>query len=342
MQIIFRTFLVFIYYFAASVASACHEGDFESVYKGHHKWGKSAGIFQFTENSTISFSTSSSCDLYTAFLENEYYFIQEQVAYGHGPHLGYPLMELLMDRSHVTVGTILAFFRFTAFFAIAPFPGALAPMPVRVILSAGLAWAFGAGITADPQTSSLWGAVLVEVFLGLAMGFLLLIVFQAFVGAGEAAGTHMSVASAGYVDLHDSSQITVMGKAFSYIAMGIFALTDGPAMMCALLQQSLSAMPPGTFSHRPDALTIVMTGGSELFRVAVHVAAPIIASVFAAHLVLMVLTRAIPNFNVFIEGPALTVATGTFGLWASVHTFAPMIEEQFTLRYNNIAQWLFM
>ena len=87
MQIIFRTFLVFIYYFTASVASACHEGDFESVYKGHHKWGKSVGIFQFTENSTISVSTSSSCDLYTTFLDSEYNFIQDQVAYGDGPHL---------------------------------------------------------------------------------------------------------------------------------------------------------------------------------------------------------------------------------------------------------------
>ena len=87
MQIIYRTFLVFIYFSAASVASACHEGDFESAYKGHHKWGKSAGIFQFTENSTISVSTSISCDLYTAFLDSEYNFIQEQVAYGHGPHL---------------------------------------------------------------------------------------------------------------------------------------------------------------------------------------------------------------------------------------------------------------
>ena len=87
MQKIYRTFLVFIYFFAASVASACHEGDFESVYKGHHKWGKNAGIFQFTENSTISVSTSSSCDLYTAFLDSEYNLIQEQVAYGHGPHL---------------------------------------------------------------------------------------------------------------------------------------------------------------------------------------------------------------------------------------------------------------
>ena len=87
MKIIFRTFLVFIYFFAASVASACHEGDFESVYKGHHKWGKSVGLFQFTENSTISLSTSSSCDLYTAFLDSEYNLIQEQVAYGDGPHL---------------------------------------------------------------------------------------------------------------------------------------------------------------------------------------------------------------------------------------------------------------
>ena len=87
MQIIHRTFLVVFFISAASVASACHEGDFESVYKGHHKWGKSVGIFQFTENSTISVSTSSSCDLYTAFLDSEYNFIKEQVAYGDGPHL---------------------------------------------------------------------------------------------------------------------------------------------------------------------------------------------------------------------------------------------------------------
>ena len=79
--------MVFIFISATSAASACHEGDFESVYKGHHKWGKNAGIFQFTENSTISVSTSISCDLYTAFLDSEYNLIQEQVAYGHGPHL---------------------------------------------------------------------------------------------------------------------------------------------------------------------------------------------------------------------------------------------------------------
>ena len=87
MQTFYKTLMFFFFISATSTVLACHKGDFESVYKGHHKWGKNAGIFQFTENSTISFSTSSSCDLYTAFLENEYNFIQEQVAYGHGPHI---------------------------------------------------------------------------------------------------------------------------------------------------------------------------------------------------------------------------------------------------------------
>ena len=68
-------------------AFACHQGDFESGNKGHHKFGKNSGLFQFTENSTISVSTTTSCDFYTAFLDSEYDFIRQQVAYGHGAHL---------------------------------------------------------------------------------------------------------------------------------------------------------------------------------------------------------------------------------------------------------------
>ena len=87
MKSIYNTILILLFISVASNASACHEGDFESSGKGHHKFGKNIGILQFTENSTISVSTSTSCDFYTAFLDSEYDFIQQQVAYGHGPHL---------------------------------------------------------------------------------------------------------------------------------------------------------------------------------------------------------------------------------------------------------------
>ena len=87
MKAIYKTILILLFISVPFIASACHEGDFESSGKGHHKFGKSIGILEFTENSTISVSTSTSCDFYTAFLDSQYNFIQEQVAYGHGPHL---------------------------------------------------------------------------------------------------------------------------------------------------------------------------------------------------------------------------------------------------------------
>ncbi len=87
MKVIYNTILILLFISVASIASACHEGDFESSGKGHHKYGKSVGILQYTENLTITVSTTTYCDFYTAYLDSEYDFIQEQVAYGHGPHL---------------------------------------------------------------------------------------------------------------------------------------------------------------------------------------------------------------------------------------------------------------
>ena len=66
---------------------ACHEGDFGALNKGHYKWGKNVGIFQYTESITVLTSTSTSCDLYTAYLEDQYQIIQEQVAQGTGAQL---------------------------------------------------------------------------------------------------------------------------------------------------------------------------------------------------------------------------------------------------------------
>ena len=83
----FKTILFSIIVFTGSTAIACHQDDFTTPNKSHHKWGKNSGLFQYTEGMTISTSTTTSCDFYTAYLENQYDIIQEQVAKGHGSHL---------------------------------------------------------------------------------------------------------------------------------------------------------------------------------------------------------------------------------------------------------------
>ena len=76
-----------IWSFSVSVAFACHSNDLGAPFKGHHEYGKSSGILQYTENITVSTSTLTSCDFYTAFLEKEYDNIAEQAAQGQGMHL---------------------------------------------------------------------------------------------------------------------------------------------------------------------------------------------------------------------------------------------------------------
>ena len=76
-----------IWSFSVSAAFACHSNDLGAPFKGHHEYGKSSGILQYTENITVSTSTLTSCDFYTAFLEKEYDNIAEQAAQGHGMHL---------------------------------------------------------------------------------------------------------------------------------------------------------------------------------------------------------------------------------------------------------------
>ena len=83
----FKKILFSILCLFGSTALACHQGDFTTSNKGHYKWGKYAGIFQYTESMTIFTSTTTFCDFYTAYVENQYDIIQEQVAKGHGSHL---------------------------------------------------------------------------------------------------------------------------------------------------------------------------------------------------------------------------------------------------------------
>jgi flagellar biosynthetic protein FliR len=169
---------------------------------------------------------------------------------------------------------------------------------------------------------------------------LLTMAFYSFVVAGEGVGHQMGLGTPSFIDPSLPGQYTVMGGAFLYIALGIFALVGGPGQMLVLLKRSIDVLPPGQIMETPDSLEIVIVAGSELFRVALQAAAPLIAAVFCAQMLLAVLARAVPTMNLFIEGPGLTVGTGVLGLIAVVHTFIPLVQQTMIHRMEQLAHWL--
>ena len=250
-------------------------------------------------------------------------------------------METLVQWSHFSLGSVLVFFRFTAFFVASPFPGASAPAMARIVLAAGLAWAAGPHAPFSGSMADLVTGMLVEVFFGLAAGFLLTLAMHAFASAGEIAGTQMGLATPGFIDPNLPAQLNVMGRVFSFTALGLFVFSGGVENLLAFLFRSVELIPPGAWAVSPDGFEVAQRGGSELFQLGLRVASPIMASVFGAQLLLMVLSKAVPSLNMFIEGPALTVSTGILGLIAAAHTFVPMSSDIFAHIFEFMATTLF-
>jgi flagellar biosynthetic protein FliR len=243
----------------------------------------------------------------------------------------------VLSTGALATGALLAFVRLGAFFFAAPFPGPGLPVQVRVILSAALAFALA---RPGPEPSGgLWLAAIGEVVLGAAAGALLQLAVHAFTHAGEAASAQIGVQSGSFVGLL-GAQVSSFGGLFGLLALALFVVGEGPARMMTFLWRWLELVPPGAAAGAVDGFGITVAAGRELFVVALAAGAPVVASVFAAQVVLAILARAVPSLNLFVEGPALTLGTGVLGLIASVHTLAPLVDRAFAHRFEQLLGWL--
>lgn len=240
-------------------------------------------------------------------------------------------------RSVASIPMLLVFIRISAFMASSPFPGTLAPSYARLVLSAGLAWAFSGSVPLY-QPEILWVAIIRESVLGLSMGFLLALIMHTFAYAGEAVSQQMGLRMPGFIS-PVSANLSLLGSAMAMLMLGFFAVGPGPRRLVAFLFRMFELVPVGAPWRFPASTEIPVVAGLELFSGALQVGAPLIAAVFAAQLVLAILARSVPTLNLFIEGPALTTSTGVIGLIASVNTFAPLVERLFIRRFEQIAIW---
>lgn len=239
--------------------------------------------------------------------------------------------------SGVSTPALLVFLRLTGFFVSSPFPGALAPVQARLVISAGLAWAFFGSVPSQ-LPDSLWEAILFEVVLGLLMGFLITLIMHAFAYAGEAVSQQMGLRMPGFVN-PVAPNLSLLGSAMAMVMLGFFVIGPGPLRMTVFLHRMFELIPAGSMNGLPTNMDVVVVAGTELFAGALQVGAPLIAAVFAAQLVLAILAKSVPTLNLFVEGPALTTSSGIIGLIASINTYGPLVDRLFLRRIEQIASW---
>ena len=210
---------------------------------------------------------------------------------------------------------IWPFVRIGAFLMVMPLIGSsFTPVRVRLLLAVVLTIAIAPTVPPAATKDVLSAAGLVmtiqEVGIGVAMGFLVQLVFDAIALGGQVIGMSMGLGFAVFLDRARGVSVPVLGQLFLMLAMLVFLSMDGHLSMIQLLAQSFRAWPMSSGGLTLPIISELLVWTSQLFIFAVKIALPAITALLIVNLSFGVMSRAAPTLNLFAVGFPVAMLLG--------------------------------
>lgn len=198
--------------------------------------------------------------------------------------------------------------------------GSLAVTPtVRVLLVLALALALTAGLPAARLPASLgagalFAALATEVAVGITMGLGIAVAFAAFSIAGGMLDVQVGFGIAQVFDPVTRRQAPILTTIFGQLAVVAFFLGDWHLQVLRGLAYGLGRWPPGGVDWAVLDAGQVLNHAAALFSLGFALAAPVVFFVFLLDCVLGVLTRNLPQMQMFALAIPLKVVAGAMAL----------------------------
>jgi flagellar biosynthetic protein FliR len=206
------------------------------------------------------------------------------------------------------IGSFLwPFFRIGAMLTAAPIFGTrLVPPRVRLGIALALTVVIAPLLPAVPQADPLTttGVVLIvqQILIGLALGFVLRLVFGVLELVGEAIAQLMGLGFASMVDPQNGVSLPILGQFYTLLATLVFLAFNGHLMWIETLSESFRVVPIGSDGLTGQGAWLIVGFASNMFSWAVRMALPVMAALLVVNLSFGVLTRAAPQLNIFSVG----------------------------------------
>lgn len=213
------------------------------------------------------------------------------------------------------------------------------PARIRVIAALALSMALAPLLPAPPAWNGFDAATVLsvarELALGVAMGFMLRLVFEAGALAGELISQGSGLSFAQMSDPLRGVQSGVVGQWF-YIAFGLlFFAANGHLAMIALLVHSYEVLPIGTALPDVEAsLRIAPEFFSVVLRGGVTLALPVMVALLAVNLAFGVLSRAAPALNPIQLGLPISVLVGLFLIAMLAGELGPPVQRLYDAAFD--------
>jgi flagellar biosynthetic protein FliR len=165
-----------------------------------------------------------------------------------------------------------------------------------------------------------------QLLIGAALGFAMRIVFAAVEMAGDQIGLQMGLSFAGFIDPQSGAPSPLLGSFLGLLAALIYLSLNGHLHLIAALVESFTVWPIApTGTAAIDVARLVGWGGA-VFRLGLHLALPVLATMLLVNLALGVLARSAPQLNIFAVGFPATLLAGFAVLIATLPHFGPALQ----------------
>jgi flagellar biosynthetic protein FliR len=223
--------------------------------------------------------------------------------------------------------SLLVFARLSAMIAVAPVLGhRTVPITHRaglaLLIAVILAPLLGPGAPRARDLGTLVLAVAGEVVVGLAIGFIALLLLGAIEGAGELVSTQMGLSLATVFDPTSGAQPTVIGQAHRLVATLLVLALNGHHLVIQAVVASFRRVRPGGVALGADLPIGVVGLGAKVLRSGLEIAAPVVGLLLVVNVALAFLARVAPQTNVFLLGVPVTIGLGLLVMAETLTPFA--------------------
>lgn len=153
-------------------------------------------------------------------------------------------------------------------------------------------------------------AILTQVVVGLAIGFVSYLVMAAAQFGGEMMDIQMGLSVAASMDPSSGGTSKLLMRLNFYVAMLLYLGVDGHHMLLKALFHSFKVIPVTEFQVSGRLILQFISHTEEIFLIGLQIAAPPLSALFITQVAMGLLAKVAPQMNVFMLSFPMNIAIG--------------------------------
>ncbi|AYA63700.1 MULTISPECIES: flagellar biosynthetic protein FliR [unclassified Alteromonas] len=163
--------------------------------------------------------------------------------------------------------------------------------------------------------------VIQQLLIGIAIGFISMMVLNTFVLAGQIIAMQTGLGFASIVDPVNGINVPAVGQFYLILATLLFWTVDGHLAMIQMIVISFDAFPIGEAWWTADQFRDIAEWGGWMFVSAITLSLAPIVSLLIVNLAFGVMTKASPQLNIFSIGFSIAQIMGLIIIWITLDNF---------------------